>query len=436
MNTENINRSSSFQKIRILAKIGIISPPTLGHVNPFLILGNTLIKRGHEVVFFQQIDMKEKIEKAGIKFCRIGKSLPQNSIKTVQKELGSMHGLSAMRFWMKQQIGLFKMWFIDLPKLIDQENTDFMLVDQSDPVGACVAEHKKIPFITICLGLDLDWEEGIPPFFLDWEYGDSEKKIIRNKIGFKNFVKDFQPLFDYVNKKRQEYNMGSYDYTKTLYPVSPIAQIAQIPHFLDYPRKEKRDIFHNVGPFTDINLFEIDFPYDKLNGKPLIYISLGTILNMRSDIFEIIAESFSGINAQLIISTGDRLSSLNAENWPQDTIVCDYVPQRKILSHAVLCITHGGLNTVMDALSNGVPVLVIPISFDQPGTAARVKYKKVGEYIRYNMLSKEIINETVLKILNNPDYYKRAEEMKKAFSELDGLQTAINIIEKKIKENV
>ncbi|SHM95498.1 glycosyltransferase [Flavobacterium chilense] len=425
-----------------MAKIGIISPPTLGHVNPFLILGSALIKRGHDVVFFQQIDMKDKIEKAGIRFCRLGKSLPLDSIKNVQQELGNRHGLNAMRFWMKQQIGLFKLWFVDLPKLVDLEKVDYMLVDQSDPVGACVAEYKNIPFITVCMGLDLDWEEEIPPFFLDWEYGNSEKLILRNKIGFKNFVKDFQPLFDYVNKKREEYKIPSYDYTKTLYPVSPIAQIAQLPEFLDYPRKHKSVVFHNVGPFVEnTNAVEISFPYEKLNRKPLVYISLGTILNMRSDLFEMIGESFSDINAQLVISTGNKLSAINTEILPEDSVICDYVPQRKVLERAVLCITHGGLNTVMDALSNGVPVLVIPISFDQPGTAARIKYKKVGEYIRYNALSKEVINETVKKIMNDPGYYERSGEMKRAFSELNGLETAIsiiekNIIEKKIKDNV
>ncbi|KXH79182.1 glycosyltransferase [Chryseobacterium kwangjuense] len=420
-----------------MAKIGIISPPTLGHVNPFLILGKALIKKGHDVVFFQQIDMKDKIEHAGITFRRIGKSLPTDSIKTVQKELGHKHGLEAMRFWMKQQIGLFKMWFIDLPKLIDHENLDCLLVDQSDPVGACVAEYKNIPFITVCMGLDLDWEEGIPPFFLDWEYGEDEKQIIRNKIGFKNFVRDFQPLFDYVNKKREEYQIPLYDYTKTLYPVSPVAQIAQMPEFLDYPRKHKPEIFYNTGPFIDEDpAADIGFPYEKLNGKPLVYISLGTILNMRSDVFEMIGESFSDINAQLLISTGNKTTEISTDVLPEDTIICEYVPQRKVLEKASLCITHGGMNTVMDALSQGVPVLVIPISFDQPGTAARIKYKKAGEFIKFSTLSKEMINETVKKIMNDPAYYEKAKEMKNAFSELNGLETAINIIEKKIKDHV
>ncbi|WP_413513789.1 nucleotide disphospho-sugar-binding domain-containing protein [Myroides odoratus] len=420
-----------------MAKIGIISPPTLGHVNPLLILGNRLLNNGHEVVFFQQKEMQERIEKASIKFSRLGKILSESSIRDVQIELGTMYGIEAMRYWMKQQIGLFKIWFIDLEKSIESEKIDLLLVDQSDPVGACIADYKRIPFITVCLGLDLDWEESIPPFFLDWQYAEDDRTVIRNKIGFKNFVKDFKPLFDYINKKRIEFGLEEYDYTKSLYPVSAIAQIAQLPSFLDYPRKNKSNIFHNVGPFLDENnTVDMAFPYERLNNKPLVYISLGTILNMRSDVFEIIASSFFDIDVQLVISTGDKLCVLNEDLLPLESIVCSYVPQREILSKAVLCITHGGLNTVMDSLSNGVPLVVIPISFDQPGTAARIKYKGVGEYLKYSSLSKDNIKTCVMNILNTPSYYEKALEMKTLFLELDGLSRAVNIIEKKIVEYV
>ena len=419
-----------------MGRIGIISPPTLGHVNPFLILGQELLTKGHSVVFFQLAEMKERIVNAGIEFYEIGKLIPNHSMKGIQKELGQRHGLEAMRYWRKRQIGLFKVWFNDLPDAIEKSNIDLMLVDQSDPVGACIAEAKNIPFITVALGLDLDWEENIPPFFSNWSYAVNPMIIHRNTIAMQEFVEDFESLFTYINGKRAELGIPEYDFYKSLYPVSTIAQIAQLPKFLDYPRDKKPLYFHNVGPFISEYPSKISFPFEQVNGKPLVYISLGTILNVRPDIFNLVGSSFKGMEVQLVISLGNKEVILDQSILPPDTIVVDYAPQREVLALAKLCVSHGGLNTVMDALSKGVPVLVVPISFDQPGTAARVKYAKVGDYIQYRSLSEETLKRQIVKIMSNKDYYENANTMKLRFAEMTGTQSAIKIIEQTLEEYV
>lgn len=419
-----------------MARIGIIAPPTLGHVNPFLIIGKELLKKGHSVVFFQLEEMKQHVLDAGIEFHKIGRLIPSDTMKNMKQQLGQLSGIEAMRYWRKRQTGLFKIWFTELPSAIEKEKIDFLLVDQSDATGSTIAEAKKIPYITICMGLDMDWEKNIPPFFSVQPYDISPIAIRGNKMAMDEFVKDFNPLFESINNQREKYNLPMYDPYTNMYPVSPYAQIAQIPTFLDYPRIEKPACFFNVGPFIDENPVKIMFPFEKLNGKPLVYISLGTILNLRPDIFNLVGGSFNDIDAQLVVSLGNKDVALNLDIFPLDTIIVSYAPQNEVLSKAKLCITHGGMNTVMDALSNGVPVLVIPISFDQPGTAGRMKYLNVGEYIPYKSLSEKAINRTVKKIFSTNSYYENSARMKEKFLELNGVDHAIKIIEKTINEHV
>jgi UDP-glucoronosyl and UDP-glucosyl transferase len=57
------------------------------------------------------------------------------------------------------------------------------------------------------------------------------------------------------------------------------------------------------------------------------------------------------------------------------------VPQIEVLKRAALCITHAGINTALESLAEGVPMVAIPIGFDQPGIAARIAYHGVGEFI-------------------------------------------------------
>jgi len=62
-------------------------------------------------------------------------------------------------------------------------------------------------------------------------------------------------------------------------------------------------------------------------------------------------------------------------------IVVSYAPQIEVLRRSSLCITHAGLNTVLESLSNAVPMLALPITNDQPGVAARIANKKSGVVI-------------------------------------------------------
>lgn len=419
-----------------MANIGIISPPTLGHVNPFLILGKELIKKGHKVVFFQLEEIKKNIVDAGLSYHRIGKLIPNNMMNSIQNELGQLSGLDAMLYWRKRQLVLFKVWFDELPKAIDSEKIEMLLIDQSDGVGATIADYKKIPYVTVSMGLDIDWEKSIPPFFLSREYDKSEFTMRSNKVAMDEFVKDFSPLFDIINTKREEFGLEKYDPYSNMYPVSPYAQIAQMPSFLDYPRLEKPSCFYNVGPFIDGEPEKIPFPFEKINGKPLVYISLGTILNVRPEIFNLMASSFEDVDVQLVISLGRKIPNLDVDIFPKGTIIVDYAPQREVLKNAKLCITHGGLNTVMDALANGVPVIVVPISFDQPGTAGRIKYYNLGEFIPFKSLTSNVINKTVKKIFTTKSYYDNALEVKSKFQQLNGKDKAISLIEKIIYQYV
>ena len=66
---------------------------------------------------------------------------------------------------------------------------------------------------------------------------------------------------------------------------------------------------------------------------------------------------------------------------PGNPIVVPVAPQLDLLSRAALTITHAGLNTVLESLSYGVPMVAIPVGNDQPGVAARIKWRGVGELL-------------------------------------------------------
>src|SRR2546422_7887921 len=69
------------------------------------------------------------------------------------------------------------------------------------------------------------------------------------------------------------------------------------------------------------------------------------------------------------------------EELAGEPIVVEFAPQLELLKRAALCITHAGLNTALECLSNGVPMVAIPITNDQPGVAARIEWTGTGEMV-------------------------------------------------------
>jgi len=193
---------------------------------------------------------------------------------------------------------------------------------------------------------------------------------------------------------------------------------------------DKPAILHYTGPFVDARQRPpVAFPWDRLNGSPLIYASLGTMQNGSEAIFRTIAEGCAGLHAQLVISLGGGLDPARLGTLPGDPIVVSYAPQLEIVKRAAVVITHAGLNTVLESLSEGVPLVALPLGNDQPGVAARVAAHGAGVVIPQKKLTAAKLRAAVQAVLTRPSYRRAAETLKQAITQADGLNRAADIIE-------
>jgi zeaxanthin glucosyltransferase len=120
---------------------------------------------------------------------------------------------------------------------------------------------------------------------------------------------------------------------------------------------------------------------------------------------------------------------------PSNAIVLNRVPQIEVLKRAALCITHAGVNTTLESLSEGVPMVAIPIGFDQPGIAARIAYHGVGEFIEVEELTQERLSKLIQKVLKNHGYRDKARYFQKVIAETHGLDIAADVIEQAFSKN-
>ena len=129
---------------------------------------------------------------------------------------------------------------------------------------------------------------------------------------------------------------------------------------------------------------------------------------------------------------GDRVDLDQIGPAPKNAVIVKRAPQLELLKRASVCVTHAGLNTVLESLAQGVPQVAIPVTFDQPGVAARIADKQTGLVTSLDKLSAEHLSTLLNEVLSNPTYGANARKLQKAIATANGLSVAADLIEESL----
>ena len=412
-----------------MTHFGIICPAMAGHLNTMTTLGYELKQRGHRVTLLGISDAKSKAVEAELEFQVIGESdFPTGATKDLYTKLGNLSGAEALQYTFNWVTDTAKMYLRDAPKVAKKLGIEALLVDQATPEGGSVAEHLGIPFISICSALMLNREINVPPFCTLWDYDPSPRGLERNRLGYEKVNGLGTTLRKITNDYRASWGLPICEHPNDFY--SPLAHIAQHPGEFEFPRKELPPYFHFIGSCYNPTLRKIiPFPYEKLNGKPLVYASLGTLQNRLLWIFDAIAQACAEFDVQLVIALGGGASPDDLPELSGEPIVVGYAPQLELLQKATLTITHAGLNTTLESLTQGVPMVAIPITNEQPGVAARIAWTGTGQFVPLEEVNADKLREAIEQVLSDDSYKKNALRLQNAIKQGGGASKAADVIE-------
>jgi UDP:flavonoid glycosyltransferase YjiC (YdhE family) len=163
--------------------------------------------------------------------------------------------------------------------------------------------------------------------------------------------------------------------------------------------------------------------------RPLVLASLGTLMYREPGLLEAIVAALADEPLDAVVVIGDedprRFGAVAANIRLERRI-----PQIAILRHCQLFITHGGFNGTKEALSLGVPLVVIPIGGDQPFTAERVKALGLGLAVAPPDRTPEIIRARLREVLENPAYREHAQQFAAEMRWLPPLSDAVELLER------
>ncbi|MEI9999784.1 MAG: nucleotide disphospho-sugar-binding domain-containing protein [Verrucomicrobiota bacterium] len=415
---------------RLPLRLGILSFSAPGHVYPLAALGRALKARGHQVTFFQVADLGAQVRASGVEFCPIGaEDFPPGTMRREDDILGRLKGMAGMRFSIERVARSSRAILRDAPAAIRARGLDALVVDQAEYAGGAVAEHLGLPFVNAIVTLPFNLDPSVPVFCYPWVTTRNGLDRLRNQLGNAFFEWLGQPVFAVVNRQRRAWGLAPVRKLNEFF--SPLAQISQLPAALELPGRRVPPHFHYTGPWTDgEGRAPVDFPWERLDpARLLVYASMGTLQNGILRAFRMIAEACAGLDLQLVISLGRGQDPAILGELPGDPIVVGYAPQLELVRRASLTISHAGVNTVLESLSEGVPVVVLPVTNDHPGMAARVMTARVGQSIPIGAVTVPRLRQAIDTVLGNPSYCARARYLQAVIAAGGGAGHAAEVIE-------
>lgn len=410
--------------------IGLICPEFTGHINPITTLARELVARGHRITALGRPDVESRFVNAGLGFHPLGvEDYAADKVAGQTAKLGRLRSISAARHTIEMLRLSARIILRDGYLAGRQLGLDGLIVDQVTPVGGTVADELGIPHVQVCNALALNPDPWCPPAILPWRYRTGLLPRAVNRIANDLFRRLALPVARVERDYRRERGLPLKRYPDR---VTYLAEIAQQPEFLDFPRRTRPPRFHYTGPWHRPGDGRgIAFPWERLEGRPLVYASLGTLQNRIERLFVAIAEGLAGLDLQLVISLGDasRDPSALAARCSGKPIIVPSAPQPELLKRASVVITHAGLNTVLESLACGIPMVAIPIANDQPGVARRLEWIGAGRVVTPAELTSARLRAGVEAVLGDSEARRKAQWCQSTIASSDGLGKAARLVE-------
>jgi MGT family glycosyltransferase len=187
-----------------------------------------------------------------------------------------------------------------------------------------------------------------------------------------------------------------------------------------------------VGPSISPGLRgdEPSFPWDRLRrDKRVVYAAFGSVHTKATleDIVTPLRDAARQLSAQLVISS-EALAAAD-RSGSGDEIVVPYAPQLQLLDQVGAFVTHGGANSVMEAMVAGTPLLIVPLSGDQPWQAQFVERCGVGIRLDRDYFDTERCLDALAILLQEGSQYRaNVREVQASYRKQNGAREAANLI--------
>ncbi len=422
-------QATEFPEFRVRLRLIVFSPPLASHVAVYSALAEALAARGHECFLLHHPGTAPLIRSPALKLLPLDAAAcawsPQSALAHARKPALPFGVLRLVRDMAAMTETLCR----QAPALVKRLGADGIVSDQMESAGALVAEACGLPFVTVAAALPINREPLVPLNVLPWPYEEGGRAEKRNRGGARVADLLTAPLDRTIAREAERLGVAAKQRQSDC--LSPLAEICQCVPGFDFPRHTLPPTFHYVGTIRSPGARGGSLSIAPRRDKPFVFASLGTLQGHRLRIFRRIAQACGQAGAQCLVAHCGGLTPDQAKTIDADWVV-DRVSQEAAIARADVVVTHGGLNTALDALEAGKPTLCLPLAFDQPGVGARIKRLGAGEVLSPRAGASRMA-EALRALLRDSRFRENAGSLRAEFANAGGAERAADIIEQAVR---
>lgn len=383
-----------------MAAIFFFSLPAHGHVNPTLPLVRELTSRGHRVLYYDVEAFREKIEAAGAQFVPIDAYMPP-APEDIDRRAGK-----------------------DFASLIEMAAD--LTLSLNERVAQDVAEHHPACVVgdSVCIwGKLLARRHGLPFICSTTTFAFNDQsarlmkrqpgEVLRMLLGMPRMARKLRQLREHGHDAPDVISLiGNDTKTPTIVYTSRLFQ----------PMSETfGDSYAFVGP--SVMQRYPRRPHD----RPLVYVSLGTVLNNAPDFYRSALQALSGMDCDAILSIGDAVDPAALGPVPGNVRIYPRVNQLEVLAGADVFLTHCGMNSVSESLLCGVPMVLFPQHGEE--NAVAIRCEQLGAGLRLKRPSASCIRSALEAVLGDDRYRRATQTVAEDFARCGGAAEAEDFVE-------
>lgn len=385
-----------------MKKIAVFSIPAHGHTNPMLPVVSELVNRGNKVRFYSFNEFEEKIKATGAEFISCNEfmeKLTEHEENKLKKVSTTEMSIQDLRITVNMNNFLSKEFSEFCPDVVYTDSVCFW--------GKLNAMKHNVPMVVSTSTFAFNQ---LSSQYMKHSFAEFVDMI----FGLPKVSKELKKLEPYGYKVKNVLSLVQSDNNTD-------SVVYATEKFQPYSESFSKH-YAFVGP----SVYSKKLP-EKKKERPLVYISMGTVINDRPDFYKKCIAALKDMQVDVIISCGNAVNPEDLGELPQNVSVFPYVNQLDVLAKADVFITHCGMNSVSESLYMAAPMVLYPQTGEQFAVARRVAELNAGIMLKDD--STEGIGKAVAETLNKRKYSQGAAERSEDFRKASGATGAADFIE-------
>ena len=419
-------------------RVLFVTEPGMGHVHPLLPVMQTLQTKGHAVALATSRLYQERIEREGLPFYPLGPHYSEERLEEFFPPIRYLriHYLRVTYDFLRIFMASTPRRIPELQRITQQFQPTVVVAGPLTFAAQLFCEQQAIPWavlspMTHFMSPSL---QGPPAGFP--RVGTVPTTLrLPYQLGLIGAIRTAQimmaPWRFALNRYRRQLGLPTHANPLSPNVVAPHLLIHTCSQEYDYNRTDLPPQVHYVGPSVwdrpvdwQTPTWLAQVPQD----KPFVYVTLGTVFNTRVRVFRKIIRALGQLDVFGLVVTGPGCPTRLLSPVPANVRIEAYVPQTALDNRPDLIISHGGVNTVLNALSQGIPLLCIPLGADQPDNAQRCVDAGAGLRLDRRLLTTGRLKRTIQKLLTQNSFQRQAQRMQQTLRRHNGPEEAADLI--------